>query len=102
MQKALSARILICGSSLWRSRATVMVASSAPLIVCLSGCDLISIWVVVWVRGFTTDAPRVGFPVICDPSVYTKIYGFHVAWKGLIEGFVGFWVESGMSGYGSV
>ncbi len=39
-----------------------MAASSAMLIVCLSGCDFMSILVVVWVWGFTMDAPSVGFP----------------------------------------
>jgi hypothetical protein len=49
-----------------------MTASSDLLIVCLSGCDLISIWMVVWVCGFTMDASSVGFPDLCDPSIYMK------------------------------
>jgi hypothetical protein len=102
MPKALSVRIRICGRFLWRSRATVMDANSDLLIVCLSGCDLISICVVFWVLGFTTDAPRVGFPAFCDPSVYIKSCGFHAAWKGSYRLFLGFWVELGMSGYGFV
>ena len=40
-----------------------------------------------------------GFPAFRDPFVYMKSYGIHAAWKGLIEGSVGFWVESGVSGY---
>ncbi len=79
MLKALSVRIWICGESLWRSRATVMAASSALLIVCLSGCDL----VVVCVCGLTMDAPNVGFPVLWEPSVYMKLFGFHAARKEL-------------------
>ncbi len=83
MLKALSVRILICGEFLWRSRATVMAANSALFIACLSGCDLISMWVVVCDRGLIMDAPIVGFPVFGDPSVYIKLSGFHVAWNGL-------------------
>jgi len=52
MLKAQSATSWICGDSLQRSRATVMAASSAPLIVSLSFFDLIPICVVVWVRRF--------------------------------------------------
>ncbi len=35
--------------------------------------------------GLTMDAPRVGFPFFCDPSVYMKLFGSHAAWKGLGE-----------------
>ncbi len=49
--------------------ARVMAASSARFIVCLSGCDFISICVVVCVFGFIIDAPRVGLPVTTEPSV---------------------------------
>ncbi len=62
-----------------------MAASSARLIVCLSGCDLVSMCVVVCVRGFTIAAPNVGLPVFCDPSVYMKALGSHAAmnwWTG--------------------
>ena len=83
MLKALYVRILICGESLWRSRDTVMAANSALLIVSLSGCDLISMWVVVCVCGLTMDAPNEGFPVFWEPSVYMKLFGFHVARKDL-------------------
>ena len=38
-----------------------IAVSSAFLIVCLSGCDLTSICVVVCVEGLTMDAPSVGF-----------------------------------------
>ena len=83
MLKALSVRIWICGESLCRSRATVIVSSSAMLIVCLFGCDLISMWVVICVCGLTMDAPGVGFPGFGEPSVYMKLIGFHAARKDL-------------------
>ena len=74
----------------WRSRATVIAASSALFIVCLSGCDCISIYDVVCACGFTTDAPCVGFPAFFDPLMYIKSSEFHAAWKGLMEGPLGF------------
>jgi hypothetical protein len=37
--------------------------------VCLSGCDFISICVVVWVFGLTMDTPKMGLLVIREPSV---------------------------------
>ena len=49
--------------------ATAMVANSALLIMCLSGCDLMSMCVMEFVLGFTTPAPSVGFPLTCDSSV---------------------------------
>jgi hypothetical protein len=58
-------------------RATVMAASSALLTVSHSDCYLIPMWVVVLVRGFTTPAPSIGLPLICEPYVYTKSRGFH-------------------------
>jgi hypothetical protein len=54
-----------------------MVASSTRLIVCLSVCDLMSICVMVCVRGFTTPAPNVLLPLTCEPSVYMKSLGSH-------------------------
>ncbi len=42
---------------------SVIVVSSALLIVCLLGCDLTYMCVVVCVEGLTMDAPSVGFPV---------------------------------------
>ncbi len=39
-----------------------MAASSARLIVCRFGWDLMSICVVVCVRGFTLAAPSMGLP----------------------------------------
>ena len=69
MMKALSVRIERDGSCLCRSSAVVMAASSAMLMMCLSGCDFISMCVVVLCVESTTDAPSVGLPVICDPSM---------------------------------
>ena len=48
---------------------TAMAANSALFIMCLSGCDLMSICVMDFVLGFTTPAPRMGLPLTCEPSV---------------------------------
>ena len=69
MLKALSFKIERVCSCLLASRAIVMAASSARFMVCLSGCDFISICVVVWVLGLTMGAPRMGLPVTRDPFV---------------------------------
>ena len=69
--------------------AIVMAANSALLIACLSGCDLISIWLVVCVCALTMDAPNVGLPVSGDLSVYMKLYGFHAARNGMSGNFGG-------------
>ena len=34
--------------------------------------------------GSTMEAPSVGLPVICEPSVYMKSDGCHAAWKDLM------------------
>ena len=83
--------------------ATAMAASSALLIVCRSSYDLMSMWVRVFVLGFTTPAPSVGFPLTCEPSVYMKSRGFHlllccVAWSIVGLGYRG-WVSAGMLVY---
>jgi len=59
----------------------VIAASSALFLVCFSGCDFICMWGVVLVVGSTMEAPRMGLPVICEPSVYMKSDGCHAAWK---------------------
>ena len=59
-----------------------MAANSALLIVCLSGCDLISMWVGVCVCGLTTDVLNVGFLVYSDLFVCMKMYGLHAARNG--------------------
>ena len=79
-----------------------MADNFAMIIVCLSGYDSMSMWVVVCVCWLTTDAPNVGFPVFLDPSVYMKLSGFHVARNGLSGRCGGRCVGSSMSGYGYV
>ena len=54
-----------------------MAASSAQLIVCRFGCNFISMCIMVFVRGLMSPAPKVGFPLTCEPCVYTKSCGFH-------------------------
>ena len=71
--------------------ATAMAASSALLIMCRSGCDLMSICVMVFVLGFTTPAPSVKFPLTCEPPVHMKSSRFHlrlwcVVWSILVLG----------------
>ena len=61
----------------------VIDVSWALLIVCLSGCDLTSICVVVCMEGLTMEAPNLGFSVFWEPTVYMKSFGFHAAWNGL-------------------
>ncbi len=69
MLKALYVSIERMWSFLLASSTNAMAASSAWIMICLSGCDFISICVVVWVQGLTMDAPRVGLPVTREPSV---------------------------------
>ncbi len=69
MLKALSVRIWRMGASLCRSRARMMAESFALLMVCRSSWDFISMWMMIPVLGFTMDAPSLGFPVFCYPSV---------------------------------
>jgi len=57
MQNELSVSILRFPSVFYCLKANVMAASSALLIVCLSICDLMYIFVTVCVRGFTTPTP---------------------------------------------
>ncbi len=80
----------------------VIAASSAQLIVCLSGWDFISICVVVCVLGFTMDVPCVGLHATKDPSVQMKFVGFHAARYGRICGGSFVDVVEGMEGYGSL
>ena len=76
-----------------------MAARSALMIVCRSGCDLMSMCVMMFVLGFTTPAPIVGFPLTCEPSVYTKSLGFHLRLCCLVWSIVVFgggWVGVGV------
>ena len=100
MQNELSLSILRCPSVFSCVRATVMAASSARLIVCLSICDLMLICVMLCVRGFTTPAPSVLLPLTCEPSVYTNSLSFHFLLWGLVYNNVGVWcgwIGMGMS-----
>jgi len=69
MLKALSVSIERAWSFLLASSASVMAASSARFMVCLSGWDCISICVVVWALGSTMDTLRVGLPLTREPSL---------------------------------
>ena len=63
-------------------RATATAASSALFSVCHCGCDLMLMCVVMGVFGLVTPAPSVGLPFTCEPSVYTKSFGFHfLVWR---------------------
>ena len=50
----------------------------------------------------TMYAPRMGSPVIWDPSVYMKSARFHDARYGRIWGVSFVYVFEGMEGYGSL
>jgi hypothetical protein len=83
--------------------ATAMAASSVMLIVCRSSCDLMSMCVMVFVLGFTTPAPNVGFSLTYGPSVYIKSRGSHlllccVVWSIVWLGRRG-WVGAGVLVY---
>ena len=69
MLKALSVSVERVCSCLLASSAMVMATSFARFMACLSGCDFISILVVVLVFGLTMDAPRTGLPVTRDLPV---------------------------------
>ncbi len=57
MQNELSVRMLMWSSVFSCLSATAMAVNSALLIVCLSGCDLMSMCVMEFVLGFTNPAP---------------------------------------------
>ena len=78
MQKELSVRILRVGVSWLSCRAVVIAASSPLLIVWRSSWDWTEMYVVVCCVGSTTAAPRMGFPVTVEPSVYMKEAGSHL------------------------
>ena len=69
MHNELSARMLICSSVFSCLSAIAMTASSALLIVCRFGCNLIYMCVIESDLGLTTPAPNVGLPLTCEPSV---------------------------------
>ena len=69
MQNELSFKMLMRSAVFSCFSATTMAASSALLIVCRSGCDLMSMCVIEFVLGFTTPAPSVGLSLTSEPSV---------------------------------
>jgi hypothetical protein len=69
MQNELFARILLWSAVFPCLSATAVAANSALFIVCLSGCDLMSLCVMEFVLGFTTLAPRMRLPLAWEPSV---------------------------------
>ena len=69
MQNELSVGMLMWSSVFSCLSAITMGACSDVLIVCLSGCDLLSKCVMDFVLGFTTPATSLGFPLTCEPSV---------------------------------
>ena len=79
IQKALSVIIPRWGTCALVIKATIMAASSARLMVCLSGFDFTNMRVVLPCFGSTTAAPRAEEPFMSDPSVYTKSVGFHAS-----------------------
>ena len=100
--KALSVSIERVGLFLLASSASMMAASSARFIVCLSGCHIISICVVVWVFGLIMDAPMMGLHVSREPSGYTCSLGFHAARYGRMWGGLLGVAFMGSEGYGSL
>ena len=69
MKNELSVRMIMWSVVFSVLRATAMAASSALLIVRLSGCDFMLICVMEFLFGLTTSAPCVGLPLTCEPSV---------------------------------
>ena len=82
--------------------ATTIVANSTLLIVCLSGCDLTLVCMVVFVFEFTTPALRAGLPLTWEPSVYIKSRGVHfrlcILKCSILVEMCG-WISVGMSLY---
>ena len=103
MMKALSVNIERVWFCLLTSSVIVMAASSDRFIVCLSGCNFISICMVVRVLRLIMDAPRMWLPVARDPSVYMKSVGFHATLLfGRIREGLFVYIFKGMEGYGSL
>jgi hypothetical protein len=79
MLKAMSVTMRSWVKSWYSLRVSVMVVSSARLIVCLPGWDFKSKCVVVRVVGLITI--DFGYRFFGDPSVYVKSQGFKAAWN---------------------
>jgi hypothetical protein len=69
MQNELSAKMPMWSSVFSCLSGTAMATNSAMFIVCLSGCDFMSLCLMVFFIGFNTPAPRVELPLTCEPSV---------------------------------
>ena len=69
MQNELYVTMLVWSAVFSCLSATAMAAISAIFVLCLSGCDLMSICVMELVLRFTTPAPRMELPLTCEPSV---------------------------------
>jgi hypothetical protein len=65
-----------------------MAASSAQSIVWRSICYFVSMCVVTSVFGLVSPAHSAGFPLICEPSVYTKSLGLHFLLWGFVSSIV--------------
>jgi len=74
-----------------------MAVSYTQLIVRLSDCDLISMRVVIYVKGFTMDAPSVRF-LFSYPSVHTKLYWIHATWTCFMGLLSRLWAGWGIYG----
>ena len=99
MQNELSVRMLMWFSVFSCLSSTSMSASTHLCIMWCSCCDLMFMCVMVFVLGFTTHAPGVGFPLTSEPSVYMKSRGFHlclccVVWSVFVLGRG--WVGAGV------
>ena len=84
MQNEMLVSMLMLSSMVYCLRATSMAASYALFILCRFGCDLMLMCVMVLVLGLATPDPRMGLPLICEPSVYTKSRGVHFRFWGLV------------------
>ena len=66
-----------------------MAASSALVMVCVSSCPDASMYVVVFVGEWITEAPCLGFPSLWEPSVYVHASGLWRGCQGIGCGGVG-------------
>ena len=88
MRNELSASILRQSSVFCCQRATAMAASSDLFIVCRSGCDLMSICVVMSVFGLVTPAPSVGFLSLVSRLCIQSLSGSGFCCGGLFVGLM--------------
>jgi hypothetical protein len=60
-----------------------MAPSSALIIVCVSSSPDASMCVVVFVGEWMTEAPCLGLPSLCEPSVYVHSSGLCMGCQGI-------------------